>query len=89
MGTEQFLQSGHFILEVTHQLIVGILINDSIAFDVLGPVSVTKIKIKKLNSKLYLEGLENLNELECEELSNCVILYVVIYILNGQFTGVC
>ncbi len=42
LGTEQFLQSSHFILQVTHQLIVGILIDDSIAFDVLSSVGIAK-----------------------------------------------
>lgn len=42
LGTEQFLQSRDFILQVTHQLIVGILIDDSIAFDVLRSVSIAK-----------------------------------------------
>lgn len=51
--TKQFLQSGHFILQFTHQLIVGILIDDSIAFDVLGSVSIAKI-----DNTLNLEGLE-------------------------------
>jgi len=40
LGMEKFLQSSHFILQVTHQLIVGILIDDSIAFDVLSSVSI-------------------------------------------------
>ena len=42
LGTKQFLQSRHFILQVTHQLVVGILIDDSIAFDVLSTVGVAK-----------------------------------------------
>lgn len=40
LGTEQLLQSSDFILQVTHQLVVGILIDDSIAFNVLSSVGV-------------------------------------------------
>lgn len=69
LGTEQFLQSGHFILQLTHQLIVGILIDDSITFDVLGSVSIAKI-----HDKLYLEGLENLDKLECKQLTGTIFV---------------
>lgn len=52
LGTEQLLQTSHFFLQVTHQLVVGILIDDSIAFDVLSSVSVAKkTKNKKQNPK--------------------------------------
>lgn len=51
LGTEQLLQSSHFVLQITHQLIVGILIDDSIAFDVLSSVSIAKDK-----NRLYLKG---------------------------------
>ncbi|TNN87678.1 hypothetical protein EYF80_002025 [Liparis tanakae] len=40
LGLEEFLQSSHFILQVAHQLIVGILIDDSVAFDVLSSTMV-------------------------------------------------
>lgn len=44
LSTEQFLQSSNLILQVAHQLIIGILIDDSIAFDVLGSVSIARNK---------------------------------------------
>lgn len=44
LGTEQFLQTSHFVLQVTHQLVVGILVDDGIALDVLGSVSVARKK---------------------------------------------
>lgn len=46
LSAEQLLQSGHFVLQLTHQLIVGILIDNSVAFDVLGSVSVATKKLK-------------------------------------------
>lgn len=42
LGTEQLLQTSHFVLQVTHQLVVGILVDDGVALDVLGSVSVTR-----------------------------------------------
>lgn len=56
LGTKQFLQTRHLVLQVTHQLVVGILINNSIAFDVLCPVSVPKKRRKHENklAQLYI-----------------------------------
>lgn len=44
LGSEQLLQTGHFVLQVTHQLVVGILVDDGVALDVLGSVSVARKK---------------------------------------------
>lgn len=46
LGSEQLLQSSHFILQIAHQLIVGILVDDSIAFDVFSSVSIPKNNYK-------------------------------------------
>lgn len=40
LSTEQLLQTSHFILQVTHQLVVGVLVDDGVALDVLGSVGV-------------------------------------------------
>lgn len=42
LGTEQLLQTSHFVLQVTHQLVVGILVDDGVALDVLGSVSIAR-----------------------------------------------
>lgn len=41
LGTEQLFQTSHFVLQVPHQLVVGILVDDCVALDVLGSVSIT------------------------------------------------
>lgn len=41
LGAEQVLQSRHFVLQVSYQLVVGVLVDDSVTLDVFSPVSVT------------------------------------------------
>ena len=40
LGAQQVLQTGHLILQVADQLIVGVLVDHRVALDVLGAVSV-------------------------------------------------
>lgn len=40
LGIQQVPQPGHLILQLTDQLVIGVLIDDSIAADLLGPVSI-------------------------------------------------
>ena len=40
LGAEQVLQSSHLILQVTHQLVVGVLVDHRVTLDVLGAVRV-------------------------------------------------
>lgn len=40
LSVEQVLQAGNFLLQLTHQSVVGVLVDDSVAADLLGTVSV-------------------------------------------------
>lgn len=41
LGHEKFLQTCDFILQLTHQLGIGVFVDHSIALDLLGSVSVS------------------------------------------------
>lgn len=61
LGTKQLLEARHFILEVTHQLVVGILVDDGITFDILSSVG---IAVEENNKKMcnYTSTKTNTNE---------------------------
>ena len=40
LGAEQVLQTGHLVLQVPDQLVVGVLVDHRVALDVLGAVGV-------------------------------------------------
>lgn len=77
LRAEQLLQTSHFILQVTHQLIVGILVDDSVAFDVLSPVGVTK---NRKGHKFYSRS-----RLKPEQCAG----FLRGKLLSRSFTGVC
>lgn len=40
LGVEQVAQAGHLVLEFTDELVIGVLVDDGVAADLLGPVGV-------------------------------------------------
>lgn len=47
LSVEQVLQPGHFLLQLSHQSVVGVLVDDSIAADLLRTVSVPALAKRK------------------------------------------